>query len=147
MCNIWKSVIINHNNNSLKKIITRWDQQMKEKNHLIKSNTHIHHKNSQQTRYRQAFPQLHMLLSRFSLIRLCATPWTAAHQAPPTLGFSRQEHWSELPFPPPMHESGKWKWSRSVVSCQEAFNRRLPVCCFGSVRNPLFLINSWIFRN
>ena len=31
--------------------------------------------------------------------------------------------------------------------CQEAFNRRLPVCCFGSVRNPLFLINSWIFRN
>ena len=30
---------------------------------------------------------------------------------------------------------------------QEAFNRRLPVCCFGSVRNPLFLIYSWIFRN
>ena len=27
-------------------------------------------------------------------------------------------------------------------NCQEAFNRRLPVCCFGSVRNPLFLINS-----
>ena len=33
------------------------------------------------------------------------------------------------------------------VTCQEAFNRRLPVWCFGSVRNPLFLINSWIFRN
>ena len=30
--------------------------------------------------------------------------------------FSRQEHWSGLPFPSPMHESGKWKWSRSVVS-------------------------------
>ena len=29
----------------------------------------------------------------------------AAHQAPPTLGFSRQEHWSGLPFPSPMHES------------------------------------------
>ena len=29
----------------------------------------------------------------------------AAHQAPPSLGFSRQEHWSGLPFPPPMHES------------------------------------------
>ena len=40
----------------------------------------------------------------------------AAHQAPPSLGFSRQEHWSGLPFPPPMHESEKWKWSRSVVS-------------------------------
>ena len=29
----------------------------------------------------------------------------AAHQAPPSLGFSRQEHWSRLPFPSPMHES------------------------------------------
>ena len=39
-----------------------------------------------------------------------------AHQAPPSLEFSRQEHWSGLPFPSPMHESEKWKWSRSVVS-------------------------------
>ena len=39
----------------------------------------------------------------------------AAHQAPPSLGFSRQEHWSGLPFPSPMHESEKWKWSLSVV--------------------------------
>jgi len=31
------------------------------------------------------------------------------------MGFSRQEHWSGLPFPSPMHESEKWKWSRSVV--------------------------------
>ena len=37
-------------------------------------------------------------------IRLCATPQTAAHQAPLSLGFSRQEHWSGLPFPSPMHE-------------------------------------------
>ena len=34
----------------------------------------------------------------------------------PSMGFSRQEHWSGLPFPSPMHESEKWKWSRSVVS-------------------------------
>ena len=40
----------------------------------------------------------------------------AAHQASASLGFSRQEHWSGLPFPSPMHESEKWKWSRSVVS-------------------------------
>ena len=40
-----------------------------------------------------------LLLSRFSRVRLCATPQTAAHQAPPSLGFSRQEHWSGLPFP------------------------------------------------
>ena len=42
-----------------------------------------------------------------SRVRLCATPYTAAHQAPPSLGFSRQEHGSGVPFPSPMHESGK----------------------------------------
>ena len=57
-----------------------------------------------------------LALSRFSRLQLCATPQTAAHQAPPSLGFSRQEHWSGLPFPSPIHESEKWKWSRSVVS-------------------------------
>ena len=46
-----------------------------------------------------------LVLSLFSRVRLCETPWTAAHQAPPSLGFSRQEHWSGLPFPSPMHES------------------------------------------
>ena len=40
-------------------------------------------------------------LSRFSRVRLCATPEMAAHQASPSLGFSRQEHWSGLPFPSP----------------------------------------------
>ena len=48
-----------------------------------------------------------LLLSRFSRVRLCVTPWTAAYQAPPSLGFFRQEHWSGLPFPSPMHESEK----------------------------------------
>ena len=59
---------------------------------------------------------LPLLLSHFSRVQLCVTPETAAHQVPPSLGFSRQEHWSGLPFPSPMHESEKWKWSRSVVS-------------------------------
>ena len=57
-----------------------------------------------------------LLLSRFSRVWLLATPWTAAHQAPLSMGFSRQEHWRGLPFPPPMHESEKSKWSHSVVS-------------------------------
>ena len=48
-----------------------------------------------------------LLLSCFSPVRLCATPQTAAQQASPSLGFSRQEHWSWLPFPSPMHESEK----------------------------------------
>ena len=42
-----------------------------------------------------------LLLSHFSRVRLCATPWTAAYQASPSMGFSRQEHWSGLPFPSP----------------------------------------------
>ena len=57
-----------------------------------------------------------LLLSRVSRVRICATPETAAHQASLSLGFSRQEYWSGLPFPSPMHECEKWKWSRSVVS-------------------------------
>ena len=67
--------------------------------------------------YTYIYILLLLLLSRFSCVRLCATPQTAAHQAPPSLGFSRQEHWSGLPFPSPMHESEKWRWSRLVVSC------------------------------
>ena len=47
-----------------------------------------------------------LLLSRFSRVRLCATP-SAANQAPPSLGFSRQEHWSGLSLPSPMHEIEK----------------------------------------
>ena len=41
------------------------------------------------------------MLSRFSHVRLCATLWTAADQAPLSMGFSRQEYWSGLPFPSP----------------------------------------------
>ena len=48
-----------------------------------------------------------LLLSRFSRVQLCATPEMAAYQAPLSLGFSRQEYWSGLPFPSPMHESEK----------------------------------------
>ena len=36
-----------------------------------------------------------------SCVQLFATPWTVAHQAPPSMGFSRQEYWSGLPFPSP----------------------------------------------
>ena len=57
-----------------------------------------------------------LLLSHFSRAQLCVTPETAIHQAPQSLGFSRQEHWSGLPFPSTKHESEKWKWSHSVVS-------------------------------
>ena len=57
-----------------------------------------------------------LLLSHFSRVQLCATPQKAAHQAPPSLGLSRQEHWCGLPFPSSKHESEKWKGCHSVVS-------------------------------
>ena len=57
-----------------------------------------------------------LLLSHFSRVWLGATPQTTAHQVPLSPGFSRQEYWRGLPFPSPVHESEKWKWSCSVVS-------------------------------
>ena len=60
------------------------------------------------------------MLSHFSCVRLCATPWTAAHQAPPSTGFSRQEYRGGLPFPSPIKKPGHqridafelWCWRR-----------------------------------
>ena len=60
-----------------------------------------------------------LLLSRFSRVRLCATPWTAAHQAPPSLGFSRQEHWSGLPFPSPMHVKSESEVAQSCPTLSD----------------------------
>ena len=65
-----------------------------------------------------------LLLSRFSPVRLCATPEMAAHQAAPTLGFSRQEHWSGLSFPSPMHESESE--SKAAQSCLTLSNLLQP---------------------
>ena len=53
-----------------------------------------------------------LLLSHVSRVRLCATPETAAHQAPPSLGFSRKEHWSGLSFPSPMHKATLFSFVR-----------------------------------
>ena len=88
------------------------------------------------------------LLSR---VRLCATPQTAAHQAPPSLGFSKQEHWSGLPFPSPseVYRGGFLISSISYLEEDLRFNRRhvgrlqplwldvLTVLSFGSCVKPL----------
>ena len=42
-----------------------------------------------------------IVLSHFSCVRLCVTPWSVDHQAPLSMGFSRHEYWSELPFSSP----------------------------------------------
>ena len=69
-----------------------------------------------------------MKVKSLSRVRLLATPWTAAYQEPPSMGFSRQEYWSGVPLPSPrippctrngqqrapqeqLLKAGQWKWS------------------------------------
>ena len=52
-----------------------------------------------------------------SHVRLFTTPWTAAYQAPRSMGFSRQEYWSGLPFPSPMHESESEVAQSCLILC------------------------------
>ena len=66
-----------------------------------------------------------LLLSHFSRVRLCVTPQKAAHQAPPSLGFSRQEHSSGLPFPSPMHESES-EVAQSYLTLSDPMDCSLP---------------------
>ena len=52
-----------------------------------------------------------------SCVQLFATPWTAAYQAPPFIGFSRQEYWSGVPVPSPHPLHGSAQMSLEVESC------------------------------
>ena len=58
------------------------------------------------TREAHGMKLLLLLLSHISRVQLCATPGTAAYQAPPSMGFSRQEYRTGLPWPSPM----EWRW-------------------------------------
>ena len=68
-----------------------------------------------------------------SCVRLLATPWTAVFQAPPSMGFSRQEYWSGVPLPSPLLYTTAYKWSKG--DCKVYF------ICFAFLRNhcPLLL--------
>ena len=44
---------------------------------------------------------MYVKVKSLSHVQLLVTPWTVAYQAPPSVGFSRQEYWSGLPFPSP----------------------------------------------
>ena len=63
-----------------------------------------------------------MKVKSLSHIRLFATPWTVAHQAPPSMGFSRQEYWSGLPFPSPYSINSYIQFSSvQSLSCAQLF--------------------------
>ena len=53
-------------------------------------------------------------------VRLFAIPWTVAYQAPPSMGFSRQEYWSGLPFPSPLLYL-KWLTNKNLLYSTENF--------------------------
>ena len=60
--------------------------------------------------------ELYREVKSLSRVRLFATPWTVAYQAPPSMGFSKQEYWSGLPFPPPGHLPNAGTESASLTS-------------------------------
>jgi len=70
------------------------------------------------TTHNKVFPFLQQcyarMLSHFNHVRLCVTIWTAAHQAPLSMGFSGQEYWSGLPFPSPHSNPISWYYYPSV---------------------------------
>ena len=66
-------------------------------------------------------------LSLFSYVWLFATPWTAAHQAPLCMGFSRQECWSGWPCPPPEHLPNTGRWNPCLLCLLHWQGRFLPV--------------------
>ena len=58
-----------------------------------------------------------------SHVRLLATPWTAAHQAPPSMGFSRQEYWSWVPSPCPCKKAARANRWTNLANCKTQDSR------------------------
>ena len=80
-------------------------------------------------------------------VRLCVTPWTGASQTPPSMGFSRQEYWSGLPFPSPgeLHDPGIEPGSQRPAWVSDC---RQPLYCLSPPGSPWFgegrpLLNAW----
>ena len=76
----------------------------------------------------------------FIRFRLFATPWTLAHQAPPSMGFSRQEYWSGLPFPSPGDLPNPGIKPRSPTLRSDVLTSEPP-------GKPLKIVKIWVFKN
>ena len=81
------------------------------------------------------------IVSSLSHVRLFATPWTVAHQALPSTGFSRQEYWSGLPFPSPgeLPDPGIEPWSPTLQAGALPSEPPGSLCHFTSYKLLLFL--------
>ena len=97
------------------------------------------------------------MLSRFSRVRLCATPWAVACQAPLSMGFFRQEYWSELPCPPPEDlpypgiklvslmspvSAGRFFSSRATLEAHKFFPLDFKSLNFGSFTSLIWILQS-----
>ena len=101
----------------------------------------------------KSLPQLYLAWKwSLSPVQLFATPWTVAYQVPPSMGFSRQEYWSGLPFPSPVFNISKEiKHPFFFRSCQPLSPTAIVEFCFTYWWQILFLpeapilVHSWNF--
>ena len=70
-------------------------------------------------KWRLIIPSLKVKVKSFSRVRLFETPWTAAYQAPPSMGFSRQEYWNGVPLPSPSRRRRAFNWKEQQVQSKE----------------------------
>ena len=80
-----------------------------------------------------SYSLLLLLLSHFSRVRLCVTPWTAAHQAPPSMGFSRQEYWSGVSLPSQSYSLTYYISTWLPIFIKPRIKIQRSDCFFGSV--------------
>ena len=84
-------------------------------------------------------------MKSLSRVRLFATPWTVAYQAPPSMGFSRQEYWSGLPFPSPGDLPDPGIEPRSPAFQADALTSEPPGKPRSSEGLPLFTAAAWVW--
>ena len=82
-----------------------------------------------------------------SPVRFLAIPWTAAYQAPPSMGFSRQKYWSGVPLPSPQEDSVSGiKSPRKCQCCENTANSGILNQCSGRVTwGSSWSVDSWAF--
>ena len=96
--------------------ITLWQEPQKEWSLSVLDRVNIWAKWERKLRGRNYHGLVVCILSRFSSVQLFATLWTVARQAPLSMGFSRQQYWSGLPFPSPGNLLTKWSKPASLTS-------------------------------